>query len=445
MRYPKIRPDLNDREFVLFRDFIEKHSGLHFGEGKRDALRIALVARMSALGLTDYEQYYERLVRGPDGEKEFRKLLNLITVNETWFFRDRAQFEALKRYVLPEIIGRRKDSRTIRIWSAGCSTGEEPYSIAMVVRDALPDLGRWKVEILGTDVSERALEDARNGVYRPRSLRELDEGYKRYFEEREGLFYLSEEVKKMVRFEYFNLISEPYPLDRMKGWDIIFCRNVTIYFKLESTKRVIHNFYRSLDDQGYLFVGYSENLRFLTDEFRSVWLGDAWVYRKREIVEPAKVERPKPKPRFKEIEKSPDELLRTAEVLADTGKHEEALRLCGEALRRDPAYADAHFLMGLIYRAMGELGRASKEFREVVLLRPDILARMYLGDIYREGGLLNPAAREYEMALREFEKHRPEDLGRFGDGYPPELVYRICREKLREVKRAIVGRNRRGR
>ena len=444
--YPKIRPDLGDEEFALFGDFIERNSGLHFGEERRDALRIAIVSRMSALELTDYREYYERLARGPDREAEFRRLLDILTVNETWFFRDRAQFEALRSHVLPEIVRHKRDTHTIRIWSAGCSTGEEPYSIAMVVRDVLPDLGRWKVEILGTDVSERALRDARRGVYRPRSLKELEERYRRqYFEERGGLFHVSEEIKGMVRFEYFNLIFEPYPLSKMKGWDIIFCRNVTIYFKLGSTKRVIHNFYLSLDDLGYLFVGYSENLRFLTDEFRPVWLGDAWAYRKREVVEPRMAERPKPKPPLQDAGESPDELICLAEGHADAGRHGEALRLCGEALKKDPTYADAHFLMGLIYRAMGETDRASEEFRRVLLLRPDVLARMYLGDIYREGGLLSPAAREYEMALREFEEHRPGDLGRFGDGYPPELVYLICQEKLKEVRRAMAGRNARSR
>ncbi len=276
-------PDLTPQVFRLYQDYIKENCGIYIDDYRADALRVSLWIRMRQLGYEDYIAYLGFLKDGKKGDDEFKELLNLITVNETCFFRNPNQFEALKNHILPEIIrNKAKSDKTIRIWSAGCSTGEEPYTIAMLVLDLIPDLKEWRVEILGTDVSRQALSRAQKGCYGERTMREMDEIYKkRYFKkDMSGEYCLSDKLKKMVSFGYHNLIKEPYPFLIMGGWDLIFCRNVTIYFKLPSVRRVIDNFSSSLNEGGYLFIGHAETLYQISENFIPIEMDGAFVYKK---------------------------------------------------------------------------------------------------------------------------------------------------------------------
>ena len=277
--------DFSDDEFSLFAEFIEQHSGLVFDDYKKDSLRISLTTRISLTRLQTFEDYYRLLNDPMRGPQEFRQLLSLITINETSFFRNPEQYSVLKKYVLPSIAGRKLHEeggeKTIRIWSAGCSTGEEPYSLAMVLLESGYIEQGLNVKILATDVSEQALESARKGLYRRRALVNMTQGQIDNFLVRQGEEYqVSEEVMNLVEFDYFNLIRIPFPLQRVKGMDIIFCKNVTIYFKMESTKRVIQSFYEALDDCGYLFIGHSETLWGLSDKFGTIEKEGAFFYLK---------------------------------------------------------------------------------------------------------------------------------------------------------------------
>lgn len=274
-----ISRDLALAEFELFRDHISSHAGIFLDVDKADSLRISLMARAAVRGCLDLSAYHA-LLCGDD--VELNELLNLVTINETSFFRFPAQFEALRTTVIEDVLAcKPRASRVIRAWSAGCSTGEEPYSIAMTLLDSDAAAAGYRIEVLGTDVSTQALDKGREAVYSARALRGLDEGIvQRFFEPHAGSFRVVRHVRSCVDLGYHNLIKEPYPFSLLGNWDLIFCRNVTIYFQIESIRRVVDNFYDSLNPGGYLFIGHSETLTGISERFETVELDGVFVYRK---------------------------------------------------------------------------------------------------------------------------------------------------------------------
>jgi len=273
------RKDLTAEQFEELRDWIHQHSGIYLDASRLDPLRISLVARATRLDFSDHADYFRLLKRD---EREFKELMNLVTINETSFFRFPGQFDALSRTVVPEILeGKSTMGHSFRAWSAGCSTGEEPYTIAMALLDSPLLEAGFSGAVLGTDVSTQALDRAREGVYRAKSLANLPHNVaQQWFEPVTGGHRPIAQVREMVEFSYHNLIKEPYPLALMGNWDVIFCRNVTIYFKFESTRRVVNNFFESLNPGGYLFVGHSETLTSISDRFEVVEVDGVFLYRK---------------------------------------------------------------------------------------------------------------------------------------------------------------------
>ena len=235
-------------QFIRFRDLIEDRCGLHFDESQRASLSASLRARMQQLELIRIEDYDERL-RGRSAGDEFRKLINLVTITETCFFRDAAQFRLLRRHILPTMLAERSPgpSRTLRIWSAGCSSGEEAYSIALTLREmgvarAYPD---WTFEIVGTDLNTEVLEAARRGVYSARALRNVEGDCLRHHFDADGpRFRLHDDIRQGVRFERGNLSQAPMTWPSGERQDIVFCKNVAIYFRPEVTRRVVRGLTR---------------------------------------------------------------------------------------------------------------------------------------------------------------------------------------------------------
>jgi chemotaxis protein methyltransferase CheR len=206
-----------------------------------------------------------------------------FTIQETSFYRYKGHFDRIKAEILPAIYEQKKNS--IKILSAGCATGEEPYTLAMLLYESNIFKAGWDYQIIATDINSRAIEFAKTGIYNPYKLRNIDEYFiKTYFmeqpDERAKLYILKDEIKKMVTFKHANLISEPFCLKDLNDFDIIFCENVIIYFCLESTQRLINNFYDLLGDKGYLFLGYSETLNFMKHKFYLTWWNDSFAYQK---------------------------------------------------------------------------------------------------------------------------------------------------------------------
>jgi chemotaxis protein methyltransferase CheR len=275
---------LSGYDFGLFQELLIEKSGLCFDESRGQSLHLALWQRLQHRGYDSYREYYNLLKFHPEGQIEIRELLDLITIGETYFFRNKAQFDVLMKFVLLEIIQKKvySQDKSLRIWSAGCSSGDEAYSIAIAIIEVVPSYKDWNISILGTDVNRNGLARAKEGIYNKKSIGHLPEEYLcKYFTTRGATYILDPKVKELVQFEYHNLVKDPLIHERMQTIDILFCRNVTIYFDEKTTKRVLENFYNSLAEDGYLFLGHSETLWQITNKFERVEFPQTFIYRKR--------------------------------------------------------------------------------------------------------------------------------------------------------------------
>ena len=270
-------------DVLRLRDYLYETTGMFFPDSKRYFFEARFARRLQALRMNSYREYLQYLLTHPRREEELRRLIQEVTINETSFFRNMPQLKALVELVLPEIMAIKEKLRfrQLRIWSAGCSTGEEAYTIAMMVLDAFPGLTReWKLEIIGTDINEEVIQKARKGVYGPYTMRNVPPSFRqRYFRRSETGMEVVEEVKRWVRFEVFNLMDD-VAMVFLKKFDVIFCRNVLIYFDTNSKRKVVEHFYNNLLDHGYLFLGHSESLFGISDKFKLVHFPGGMAYKK---------------------------------------------------------------------------------------------------------------------------------------------------------------------
>jgi len=272
-------------DFKLFRGLINQRSGIFLSEAKQNFLAIRLNYRMEACKLSSFKEYYYYLKYDPKGNEEMQKLINAVSVNETYFFRDKDQLSIFKNHALHGIMNlkRSRGERQIKIWSAACSTGEEPYSIAILVSDVINRTPtHWDVEIIATDISTLALASARRGEYDDYALRETKLNYlNRYFEQAgQGKYQVISDIKKMVSFGHINL-TDSSSTRKIIDMDCVFCRNVIIYLDMDSRRRVIENMYRSLNqNDGYLFLGQAENLREIESPLQPLHFDGTVIYRK---------------------------------------------------------------------------------------------------------------------------------------------------------------------
>ncbi|MDO9557560.1 MAG: CheR family methyltransferase [Coriobacteriia bacterium] len=489
--------DLTLEEFARFRDFIHQQSGIYLEESKLDSLRISLVTRATRLEFSAFDEYYALLVRD---HKEFSELMNLVTINETSFFRFPQQFAALKDRVLPEIMSAKPETnRDFRVWSAGCSTGEEPYSIAMTLLDAgIEGLG-WRAQVLGTDVSTRALAVGQKGVYGQRAMLNVPkQTIARHFELVDDKYRVGEQARRLVDFGYHNLVKEPYPLSLMGNWDVIFCRNVTIYFRLDSTRRVVSNFFNSLNEGGYLFIGHSETLTSISDQFEPIEVGGVFLYRKTRTKKRFVISTPRSEyhaapvtsamttpersrrrhavtrsqPVAEASEPSGTEMLGQARhslaeghpervldlvgqvlardpnnaeayllaayVHADIADHEQALEACHHALSINPLLPVARYILGIIYQRQGDTVRAISELKKTMYIDADFaLAHLNLANIYKTQRKWDQAAREYENALRALYRSPEGAWTEFLGGFKADLLAKTCERSLVECRKAM--------
>jgi chemotaxis protein methyltransferase CheR len=277
---------MTDEEFLLVRDLIYNYSGLYFAADNRFLLERRLAQRLAHHQLATFHDYYYYLRYDLNREQELSDIMDLLTTNETYFFRESFQLKAFTDEIIPEVSALKstRGDRTLRIWSAGCSTGEEPYTIAMLLLER-PELAGWKIEIIGTDISQRVLHQARKGVYGNSSFRVTEPAYKsRYFHEQDGGHRVVDRIRELVTFSRLNLYDQSRFLFLGK-MDIIFCRNVIIYFDQLAKKRVIEHFYNTLNPGGFLLLGHSESLMNITTAFRLRHFKNDMVYEKPERAE----------------------------------------------------------------------------------------------------------------------------------------------------------------
>jgi chemotaxis protein methyltransferase CheR len=276
---------LSGLDQALFREFrsaIYSHSGIYFEDNKRYLLESRLSQRMQALGLQTFEAY-RNLLSSPTGTAELHSLTNAVTINETFFFRHPTHLELLEKQILPQLARARANtlSPRVRIWSAACSSGDEPYSIALLIRDRIQPLyPRTVFEVVGTDIDSTILAAAQKATFAPYAVRNIPPPLlDRYFDRQGDRYILDPRVRDLVRFKQLNLNDEAAMLS-MRGFDIAICANVLIYFDVAAKKRALKALHSALNPDGFLFIGFSETLFGVSDSFVAERIEKTLVYRR---------------------------------------------------------------------------------------------------------------------------------------------------------------------
>ena len=262
---------LDDETFAAFQAYIYDLTGIHYTQAKRFLLDTRIKKRATAVGVEDGSSYLDFLKSHPDRKRELEELIDQVSTNETSFFRHQQQIDVFLEIVSDLVADRRSNgSKNLKFWSAACSSGEEPYTLAMLVQELLKGEAGWKISFTGTDISSAVIDKAKAGSYSERTARNVPEPYLKYFQsdsQDPQEFTLVPEIARMVRFDVLSLIDEPR-MRTMRNMDIIFCRNVLIYFDANAKKKVLNYLLESLAPEGYLVLGPSDSLYGLTDAFQ---------------------------------------------------------------------------------------------------------------------------------------------------------------------------------
>jgi chemotaxis protein methyltransferase CheR len=274
--------DLSEEEFRLLRDLIHERFGLFFDDNQRASLRTRLAGRLASLDLLSFEDYYHYLRFGPQRGDELQRMVTHLTNNETYFYREMPQLQVFADAVLKALKERKTplDDRALRVLSAGCSSGEEAYTLAMIIYDSGLFFWNWDITVTGLDVDAAALDKARRAVYHPNSFRSIRPAIvEKHFVVEPGGARVKDTIRKAVRFRQGNII-EPASYEGLAPLDAVFCRNVLIYFSDAMILKVVRLFHEVLAPGGYLFLGHAESLSRITDMFTPIRFQGAMVYQK---------------------------------------------------------------------------------------------------------------------------------------------------------------------
>jgi len=336
------------------------------------------------------EQYIEYLKDSSIlANEEWKILIKSLNISETYFLRDSGQIEILEKNILPAIIEKNKMRKRMRIWSAGCSTGEEPYSLAILLSELLPDIAQWDLSILATDINGDSIKQAMTGEYMEWSFRGVSEDrILRHFTKKKNQFRINDSLKRYVQFIENNLLSTLY----FKEFDLILCRNVFIYFDDHSKKIILDKFEKAVVDNGYLLIGHSEAAHLIPDSFQSIQFQKSFVYQKKNAtieINKSYVEKSAFSTTEKTLSYSPPTLnptsntfltqktelekIEKAKEYADAGKILEAEILVTEILKVNPSNHEALFLQGQILEAHGKPLEAIEIYKKVIYLNPNFL------------------------------------------------------------------------
>lgn len=286
---------MNDALNQLFIQLISTHTGLQIRPQDRTALLQKILTRMKAIKLAAPENYYQLLANNSqESRNEWRELVMLLTINESYFMRDKGQFSLLEKVIFPELIEQKRKLHkalgikpTLRIWSAGCSTGEEPYSLSIVLKQLIPDWERWEILVLGTDINEKAIEKAQQGIYSNWSFRLVDpELQKRYFNRHALEWEIDQKMRQCVNFSCVNLASDNYPniAQNIYNMDLIMCRNVFVYFEAKYISLVLKKFSKTLRPGGYLMTGHAEIHGQIMNEFKVKIFPESIIYQAKDVL-----------------------------------------------------------------------------------------------------------------------------------------------------------------
>lgn len=276
-------PEMSYVQFEQWRKFIYEKTGIYFQDNKKYLLESRLLKRIVHLKINSYEEYFKLISTGLNNKGEMRYFYDTITINETFFFRNTGQLDAMVQKVIPEILqnNQKTGKQKIRIWSAACSSGEEAYSAAIMINEFIkPRFPDITFEIIGTDINQTVLDTAVRAIYGDYSIRNIPVQYlKKYFKHIDGMYELNLDIKTMATFKNANLFDNN-DMIYMNNFDIIFCANVLIYFDNNSKIKVVNQLYKSLNKGGYLFIGFSETLHGISKAFSVVSFPKTVGYKK---------------------------------------------------------------------------------------------------------------------------------------------------------------------
>ncbi len=493
-----MKPRMTDDEFELLSRILETTTGLVHDEARRDSLELSVAGRVAATGVPSVAAYLGML-SGPNGVAERQQLVDVVTIQETHFFRNPPQIRALRQHVLPELVRRAAAAdRRLTIWSAGCATGEEPYSVAMMVRELLPMATREHVRIVGSDVSTSALAAAREARYGARAVQMAEPtDLARWFVKSGDSYAVRDEVRELVELRLHNLVTEPPPFEPGEV-DLLLCRNVTIYFNRATTKALMGRLHGVLADGGYLFLGHAETLWQVSDAFTLVPLGDAFVYRRedqhaeageRRAVLPERRTEAGDAPilladRRKEADRRADRRLahdrmpaqrrarvkggtaapatddgaaataaitsanghiETARLALGTGRYADAVVAAARAARVDPLQVDPHLIGGEALVNLGRDADAVKELRQAVYLQPNSApAHLLLAGALDRLGESAAAGRAYRAAAATVGDLPPAKVALLFGGRDATELIQLCLRLATQAERTA-ARKRTGR
>jgi len=273
----------DDTNYLRFCELIQARTGIRVGENRRRVLAHALKESAESVDCADLDEFFSSLREAPTESELWNDFIRKVTVGETYFFRDSDMIETLRRHILPNLMARHETDRTLRLWSAGCATGEEPYTLAILLHQIFSDIDQWKILILATDINRQALKHAATGRYRDWSFRETDPALRSTYFTHDGSAYtLKPVLRKMATFAYHNLAEDNYPspTNQTDNLDLILCRNVTIYLPTPLIHDIANRFYQCLSNGGWLIVGPSETHLEIYRQFRTLSFNGATAYQK---------------------------------------------------------------------------------------------------------------------------------------------------------------------
>lgn len=445
---------LTDVELSAVCEVISSHTGLNFPIERWATLRRSFVMAAREFGYKNMSGFIDWLLSSNLNKDQIETLSSFLTCSETYFWREPQVFSALTDFILPELIRSQKNgTRSIRIWSAGCSTGEEPYSIAIALHKTIKKIEDWDISILATDINLKAIRKASSGIYNEWSFRNTPASLKnRYFNLMEDRKYeIIPQIKKMVTFNCLSLI-EMTPLINVNSIDIIFCRNVLMYFTNEWATRVSQNFFHSLNEDGWLVVSSCELSSQLFSKFSPVNFPGAILYQKikkdsphkyivhslssetlaRKSLQPfntSTLQQPQP------IEKPPDEThtvrISGIRLLANQGHLTEALSACDKAIELNKLVSGLYLLRASILQELNKSLEAIKSLKQAIYIDPDyIMGHFTLGNLFIRQGNIKDAKRCFNNALKLLDTVADNNIPAESDGLSAEYIRGIILDSL---------------
>ncbi len=489
---------ISEKYLESIKAIVSKRSGLNLEGKKGQSFQTAVSTAFSASGCNTIEDYIY-LLSTPSYQSriELDKLISLLTIKETYFFRDRHQFDVLRNFILPEIINKKRTGdKKIKIWSAGCATGEEAYSIAITLFELIPAIDSWDISLIATDIDNDALLTAQAGEFKKWSFRGVSEDMiEKYFTIEDDTYRINDSFKKIITFSALNLKEDKFPsiLNNTNNMDIIICRNVTIYFSRDATKEVINKFYNSLNEGGYLLVGHSEHFSEYYKKFVVKAFPHTIVYQRLEIPLPSQqhdlttsykgisfrniqkdllvIEKEYLKDSLQEVkarkaedseetvifheavqlfkENKYDEAAKRfveilelnpkngracvmlAQISANRGDAQTAVKWCEEAIKIDNLCLDAYYLLSLIFQDDGDLAKAASLLKKVVYINPSYaLGYFELGNIHKKLNKNTDAKRYFGIAKELLIKEPKKSGEHLADSDASELIELIEKEMI---------------